>query len=145
MTTSALNGKTPQMATWLVGLALGCALWLATYGHLTDFVDAMIAALSFAHVTAIGEARHFFFYDTSKVLLLLTGIVFLMGIIQTFFSPERTQAVLSGKRVGVGAGKVLAASLGIVTPFCSFTRVRRCCCSSASCRRAYRSASPFPS
>ena len=143
MTTSALNGKTPRIAIWLVGLTLGCALCLATYGHLTDFVDAMIAALSLAHVTAIGEARHFFFYDTSKVLLLLTGIIFLMGIIQTFFSPERTQAVLSGKRVGVG--KVLAASLGIVTPFCSFTRVRRCCCSSASCRRAYRSASPFPS
>jgi uncharacterized membrane protein YraQ (UPF0718 family) len=51
----------------------------------------------------------------------LTGIVFLMGIIQTFFSPERTRAMLSGKRVGVG--NVLAASLGIVTPFCSCSAV----------------------
>jgi uncharacterized membrane protein YraQ (UPF0718 family) len=54
-------------------------------------------------------------------LLLLTGIVFLMGIVQTFFSPERTRAMLSGKRVGVG--NVLAASLGIVTPFCSCSAV----------------------
>ncbi len=55
------------------------------------------------------------------MLLLLTGIVFLMGVIQTFFSPERTRALLSGKRVGVG--NVLAATLGIVTPFCSCSAV----------------------
>ncbi|WP_294252480.1 permease [Propionivibrio sp.] len=69
----------------------------------------------------LGEAVHFFFYDTPKVLLLLTGIVFLMGVIQTFFSPERTRSLLSGKRVGVG--NVLAASLGIVTPFCSCSAI----------------------
>jgi len=68
-----------------------------------------------------GGGSSFFFYDTPKVLLLLTGIVFLMGIVQTFFAPERTRAMLSGKRVGVG--NVLAASLGIVTPFCSCSAV----------------------
>ena len=55
------------------------------------------------------------------MLLLLTGIVFVMGIVQTFFAPERTRALLSGKRVGVG--NVLAATLGIVTPFCSCSAV----------------------
>ena len=54
-------------------------------------------------------------------MLLLTGIVFIMGVIQTFFSPERTRAILSGKRTG--AGNVLAATLGIVTPFCSCSAV----------------------
>jgi uncharacterized membrane protein YraQ (UPF0718 family) len=64
---------------------------------------------------------HFFCYDTPKVILLLVGIVFLMGVIQTFVSPERTRALLSGKRLG--AGNVLAASLGTVTPFCSCSAV----------------------
>jgi uncharacterized membrane protein YraQ (UPF0718 family) len=122
MTTSpTATDDAPGVITWLTGLAVASALWFAVYGHLTEFADAVIAALGLAHGTAIGEAVHFFFYDTPKVLLLLTGIVFVMGIIQTFFSPERTRALLSGKRVGVG--NVLAASLGIVTPFCSCSAV----------------------
>lgn len=111
----------PSLRVWLLGLAVATLLWFAVYSHLTEFADAVIAALGLAHGTPLGEAVHFFFYDTPKVLLLLTGIVFLMGIIQTFFSPERTRALLSGKRVGVG--NVLAALLGIVTPFCSCSAV----------------------
>ena len=71
--------------------------------------------------THLGEAVHFFVYDTPKVLLLLTGVVFVMGVVQTFFAPERTRALLAGRRLGVG--NVLAASLGIVTPFCSCSAV----------------------
>lgn len=63
----------------------------------------------------------FFFYDTPKVLLLLTGIVFIMGIIHTYISAERTRAILSGKRLGIG--NIMAATLGIVTPFCSCSAV----------------------
>ena len=122
MTTSTLTkNSAPGMTTWIIGLAFASAFWFLTYSHLTDFADAVIAALGLAHGTRFGEAVHFFFYDTPKVLLLLTGIVFLMGVIQTFFSPERTRALLSGKRAGVG--NVLAASLGIVTPFCSCSAV----------------------
>ena len=55
------------------------------------------------------------------MLLLLTLIVFMMGIVHTFVSPERTRALLSGKRIGVG--NVFAATLGIVTPFCSCSAV----------------------
>jgi uncharacterized membrane protein YraQ (UPF0718 family) len=68
----------------------------------------------------LGEALQFFFYDTPKVLLLLTGIVFLMGIVHTFVSPERTRACSPGR---LGVGNVMAASLGIVTPFCSCSAV----------------------
>nr|WP_282434794.1 permease [Aromatoleum bremense] len=74
-----------------------------------------------SRATHFGEAVHFFLYDTPKVLLLLTGIVFLMGVVQTFFAPERTRALLSGRRLGVG--NAMAASLGIVTPFCSCSAV----------------------
>jgi uncharacterized protein len=54
-------------------------------------------------------------------MLLLIGIVFVMGIVQTYFSPERTRSLLEGKRLGVG--NTMAASLGIVTPFCSCSTV----------------------
>ncbi len=123
MTAPALlpKSETGVAACWVIGLACAGALWFALYRHLSAFADTLIALLGLAHGTALGEAVHFFFYDTPKVLLLLTGIVFLMGIVQTFFSPERTRALLAGKRVGVG--NVLAASLGIVTPFCSCSAV----------------------
>ncbi|HJW24967.1 MAG TPA: permease [Rhodocyclaceae bacterium] len=96
-------------------------LWLFAYAHLSDFADFLLEAMGLTRRTALGEAIHFFLYDTPKVLLLLTGIVFVMGIIETFFAPERTRALLAGKRVGVG--NILAATLGIVTPFCSCSAV----------------------
>jgi uncharacterized membrane protein YraQ (UPF0718 family) len=102
-------------------LPRGGVLWIAVYSQLTALADAVVSAVGLSRGTHLGEAVHFFFYDTPKVLLLLTGIVFVMGIIQTFFSPERTRALLSGKREGVG--NVLAATLGIVTPFCSCSAV----------------------
>jgi uncharacterized membrane protein YraQ (UPF0718 family) len=63
----------------------------------------------------------FFLYDVPKILLLLSGMIFLISILRTFFSPERTRALLGGKRQGIG--NVLAAMLGIVTPFCSCSAV----------------------
>ncbi|MDE2584829.1 MAG: permease, partial [Betaproteobacteria bacterium] len=119
MTTQAqAQGRLTQ---WLAVVALAGAIWVAAYSHLTAFADAMLALLGLSRETRLGDAIHFFFYDTPKVLLLLTGIVFVMGIIQTFFAPERTRALLAGKRIGVG--NILAASLGIVTPFCSCSAV----------------------
>lgn len=110
-----------QLDQWLIGLALGVLLWVAAYSQLTAFADALVGAAGLSRQTHLGQAVHFFFYDTPKVLLLLTGIVFVMGVIQTFFSPERTRALLSGKREGIG--NLLAAGLGIVTPFCSCSAV----------------------
>ena len=106
---------------WLAGVAVAVAVWIATYVHLIDLADAAISLLGLERGNRLTEAVHFFLYDTPKVLLLLTGIVFAMGIVQTFFSPERTRALLSGKRLGLG--NVLAAMLGIVTPFCSCSAV----------------------
>ncbi len=111
----------PSLGRWLAAIAVAAVVWFFAYSNLTAFADAVIAALGLTRATHLGEAVHFFIYDTPKVLLLLTGIVFVMGIVQTFFAPERTRALLSGKRVGVG--NVLAATLGIVTPFCSCSAV----------------------
>jgi len=110
-----------KLIQWLLGMSVASAAWLLAYSQLTAFADWVVETLGLSRQTRLGEAVHFFFYDSPKVVLLLTGIVFVMGIIQTFFSPERTRAMLSGKREGVG--NVLAASLGIVTPFCSCSAV----------------------
>ena len=69
----------------------------------------------------LGEAAHFFLYDTPKVLLLLVAVVYAMGVVHTFISPERTRAWLANKPLGLG--NVMAAGLGIVTPFCSCSAV----------------------
>jgi uncharacterized membrane protein YraQ (UPF0718 family) len=68
-----------------------------------------------------GEALNFFIYDTLKIFLLLTTIIFVVAVIRTSFPPEKTKRLLSHKREYVG--NVLAALLGIVTPFCSCSAV----------------------
>lgn len=120
-TVSVATPERSKLIQWLIGISIATAVWLFAYSQLTAFADRVVDILGLSRQTRFGEAIHFFFYDSPKVVLLLTGIVFLMGIIQTFFSPERTRAMLSGKREGVG--NVLAASLGIVTPFCSCSAV----------------------
>ncbi len=67
------------------------------------------------------ESLHFFFYDTVKIALLLTGIIFVITVLRSYMSVERTRALLGGKREGVG--NVMAAGLGVVTPFCSCSAV----------------------
>ena len=63
----------------------------------------------------------FFFYDVPKIMLLVTGMIFVITVLRSFFSAERARRLLSGKRVGIG--NVLASALGIVTPFCSCSAV----------------------
>lgn len=94
--------KIPPLTRWVLALALLAPAWWWSYTHLTDFADALLVQAGLTRQTALGEAVHFFFFDTPKVLLLLTGVVFVMGVVQTFFAPERTRALLAGKRAGVG-------------------------------------------
>lgn len=83
-----------------VFLLLAVASWFLLYRTLIPASEALVAVLPVERNSHLGGALQFFFYDTPKVLLLLTGIVFVMGIIHTFISPERTRAMLSGKRLG---------------------------------------------
>jgi uncharacterized membrane protein YraQ (UPF0718 family) len=71
--------------------------------------------------TMLGEALDFFFYDTMKIFFLLMVIIYGVAIIRTYFPPERARQLLGHKRQYVG--NVLAALLGIVTPFCSCSAV----------------------
>ena len=69
----------------------------------------------------LGQAVFFFLFEAPKVLLLLLAVVFGVGIVRSFFTPERTRRMLAGRRETVG--NVLAALLGVVTPFCSCSAV----------------------
>jgi uncharacterized protein len=98
------------------------AAWLAAYNLIQPLADWIsYDALRLAKGSHLGDAIAFFLYDVPKILLLLSGMIFLISILRTFFSPERTRALLGGKRQGIG--NVLASLLGIVTPFCSCSAV----------------------
>jgi uncharacterized membrane protein YraQ (UPF0718 family) len=109
-----------KKAITLWGLLL--LVWIAGYSALPMLAQWITySLLPLEKGSHLGASVEFFLYDTTKVLLLLTLIVFLVGIIRTFFTPERTRQILAGKRESVG--NVLAALLGIVTPFCSCSAV----------------------
>ena len=69
----------------------------------------------------LAEAIRFFIYEVPKVLILLTVIVFAVGIVRSYFSPEKTRKALEGKPLFVG--NIMAGALGIVTPFCSCSAI----------------------
>lgn len=106
---------------WLAAVALGLAIWIALYSQLQSLADYAMSLTGIAADTHLGQALNFFLFETPKVLMLLALIVFAMGVIQTFVAPERTRQLLSGRRLGIG--NIMAASLGIVTPFCSCSAV----------------------
>jgi len=102
-------------------LLVAAILWWALYQALIPASEALVGALPVDRNSALGGALQFFLYDTPKVMLLLTAVVFVMGMINSYFTPERTRALLAGKTEGVA--NVMAASLGVVTPFCSCSAV----------------------
>ncbi|MBU1214825.1 MAG: permease [Gammaproteobacteria bacterium] len=104
-----------------VFLLIAAILWFGLYKTLEPFSHVLVGWLPVEGGTHLYDALQFFFYDTPKVLLLLAGIVFVMGMINSHFTPERTRALLAGRHEGVG--NVMAATLGIVTPFCSCSAV----------------------
>jgi uncharacterized protein len=103
-------------------LTLIAAAWVTAYNFIQPLANWLVYNLfGLAEGSHLGESLAFFFYDVPKILLLLSGMIFFISILRTFFSPERTRRLLGGKRQGVG--NVLAAMLGIVTPFCSCSAV----------------------
>jgi hypothetical protein len=77
--------------------------------------------LNLEHGSHLADAVDFFVYDTIKIFLLLSVIIFIVSIIRSFFPPEKTKQILSHKKEFIG--NILAALLGIVTPFCSCSAV----------------------
>lgn len=110
---------------WLKNIMIalgGLIAWFLIYSQLLPFSKYFTyKILGLAVTSHLGQAIQFFVYDTPKVLMLLTLVVFVVGIIRSFFTPERTRKILAGKRESVG--NVFGAVLGIVTPFCSCSAV----------------------
>lgn len=107
----------------LLGLAL-LALWVLVYRNLLPFANWLsysLLGLAESESSRLGSAVAFFLYDVPKVFMLLVLITFGVGIIRTFFTPERTRSLLVGRREFVG--NILAGLLGVPTPFCSCSAV----------------------
>ena len=97
-------------------------LWLLLYLNLNSISDYLTySILGLEKGGHLSNAIWFFIYEVPKVLLLLTLIVFVVGIIRSYFSPERTRKMLGGKKLFTG--NVMASLLGVVTPFCSCSAI----------------------
>jgi uncharacterized protein len=111
----------PSPITAVAATVAAIAVWFALYWRLEDLSGWIVGQLALTPGSHLEEAARFFAFDTPKVLMLLTLVVFGMGIVRSFFSPERTRALLAGRREGFG--NIAAATLGVFTPFCSCSAV----------------------
>lgn len=96
--------------------------WIALYFSLNPISTAVTTRLFHLDLHhRAGNTVQFFLFEAPKVLMLLLLIVFVVGIIRSFFTPARTRQILAGRREAIGS--ILAAALGMVTPFCSCSAV----------------------
>ena len=101
-------------------------IWIFVYKHLHEISDFIVLRVfQMTPEKHLTEATRFFLFEVPKVLMLLILIIFLVGIIRTYFSPEKTRKALEGKPLFVG--NVMASVLGIVTPFCSCSAIPLLC------------------
>lgn len=102
----------------IIFLSMALLIWVFIYYFLQRVANYITADIFHLSLTShLGSSVAFFLYDAPKVMLLLILIIFVIGIIRSFFTPDRIRRILAGKREF--AGNIMAASLGIVTPFCS--------------------------
>ncbi len=105
-----------------IAVALAAVAWIFVYRSLDPFSNwfayELLGLRAGSHVAS---AVQFFVFEAPKVMMLLTIVVFGVGIVRSFFTPERTRRILAGKRET--AGNVFAGLLGVVTPFCSCSAV----------------------
>ena len=120
MNTQVKKINTPFLYTMAAIPLVG--IWYLVYAQLPSLSSYLTyTVFRIQEGTHLGSAIEFFLYDTPKVMMLLFIVVFGVGMIRSFFTPEKTRAVLAGKSLFVG--NILAALLGIVTPFCSCSAV----------------------
>lgn len=112
----ALKMNRNEIKTFISILLL--PIWVIIYFQLEPAVKYLIfTLLNLNQELHVSQALYFFIFEVPKIFMLLILIVFAVGVIRSYFSPERTRKTLEGKPLLIG--NVLASSLGIVTPFCS--------------------------
>ena len=117
---NADDGEKKKINYYIPFLLIPLAVFI--YIFLERGVDFLVyGILNLDKDSHLTESIRFFLYDTPKVFILLTVIVFAVGIIRSYFSPEKTRKALEGKPLF--AGNVMAASLGVLTPFCTCSAI----------------------
>ena len=98
-------------------------IWAVLYSNLQALVDWFVySILGMTKGTHLTEAFQFFIFEFLKVLLLLVLIIFVVGILRSYFTAERTRKALERKSTFMG--NVMACLLGVLTPFCSCSILR---------------------
>jgi uncharacterized membrane protein YraQ (UPF0718 family) len=116
-----LPERSPVPNRWLMAGSL-LLLAVLVYTHLEEIASSITYdVLRMRRGTHLASTVEFFVFEVPKVLLLLTGVVFVVGVLRSFFTPERARQLLAGRRES--SGNVLAALFGIATPFCSCSAV----------------------
>ena len=119
MTTTLAPRSTRRLTLQLVLAAL---VWASLYATNEVIWDALFTrALHLDLAKPVPGAIHFFLYDTAKILLLLVGMIFAIGLLRTTLRPERVRDFLEGKPLWMSL--VLAALFGAITPFCSCSSI----------------------
>lgn len=97
-------------------------IWGFLYLYLAEITDYLVfSLLNLTAETHVTESIRFFLFEVPKVMLLLVLIVFFVGIVRSYFSPEKTRKLLGGKNHFIG--NILSSLLGVVTPFCSCSAI----------------------
>ena len=97
-------------------------VWIFIYNNLQNISDFFVFDIFNMPIGAhLTESIRFFIFEVPKVMMLLVLIIFVVGFLRTFFTPEKTRKALEGK--SLFTGNILAALLGIITPFCSCSAI----------------------
>ena len=119
---TALRSTADRDLRLLGSIVAAAVAWFVLYQINAPFWNwVLFDTIGLDPASRLGETIRFFVYDTAKILLLLSGIIFVVTILRSFMSVERTRALLGGRRESVA--NVAAAALGVATPFCSCSAV----------------------
>jgi len=103
-------------------LAISAIAWFAAYNIIQPLADWIAyGLLSLPQDSHLGQTLAFFFYDVPKILLLLSGMIFLISLLQTFIGTQKVRVMVEKR--GEGIGNIMASLFGAITPFCSCSSV----------------------
>lgn len=121
-TTTRTSAPMRETTAVLAILAAIAVLWTLLYVGNEPFWDLAIGQwVGLDLDTRLGHAVHFFFYDVIKIMLLVTGLIFIVGMLRASISPERVRSVIAGRRALTAY--LIAAGFGALTPFCACSSV----------------------
>jgi len=113
--------KNTDLRSWML-VAFAVVIWIALYNVIQPFADWLAyGLLALPQGSHLGDALAFFFYDVPKLLLLLSGMIFVISLFQTFIDTQKVRTLVEKR--GEGIGNIMAAMFGAITPFCSCSSV----------------------